>query len=184
MKKLVLGAIAAIACSAAVVGCKSIPTDSQMYTTSYAVGASTGLIADMTKIDDKTRNKVIEIVNIVDTHIPQTNETFTEAWTPIANRYIAKWVEDGDINAAQGVLISKTFDIACNGIDYLFNIRYPQARQYQDLTAAATHGFCDGFLVTFKPANTLTATGTNVQIDKAAYEYLSAKYIRPKMVTK
>lgn len=178
MKKLVLGMIAAVACMVTVVGCKSVPTDSQMYTTSYAVGATTGLIADMTKIDDTTRNAVIDIVNIVDTCVPATNQTFTEAWTPIAAAHIAKLVEAGKIDAGQGILIAKTFDIACNGIDYLFNVRYPQARQYQDLVEAATHGFCDGFLITFKPSNVTCATTTPVEIDQATYKYLSKKYLK------
>jgi len=168
MKKLIIGMVAALV--AVVTGCKSVPTDSQMYTTSYAVGTAAGLVANMTKIDDTSRNAVIDIMNEVAVCIPETNQTFTAAWTPIANAHIAKLVEAGKIDAGQGVLIAKTFNVAVNGIDYLFNVRYPKARQYQDLVSAATHGFCDGFLTTFKPVNSMSAVP--VQIDEQAFEYL------------
>lgn len=179
MKRLTTSIVLAALCVISAVGCKSLPTDDKMYVSSYAVGASTGLIADMTKIDDTSRDKVIDIVNIVNTHVPQTNETFTEAWTPIADSYIERLVKSGEIDVGQGILISKTFDIICNGIDYVFIVRYPKARQYQELVEAATHGFSDGFLDTFKPVNALFSTGDRtIEIDKDVYKYLSTKYLK------
>lgn len=175
MKKLVLTIAAAI--MAVCVGCKSVPTDGQMYTASYAIGVSAGLVANMTKIDDASRNAVIEIMNKVDSCIPATNETFSAAWTPIAAEHIAKLVEEGKIDAGQGILIAKTFEVAVNGIDYLFNVRFPKARQYQELVEAATHGFCGGFLTVFKSANSSMgfSSSSSATYDVEAYDYLKAK---------
>ena len=184
MKKLIIGIAIAIACITANLGCKSVPINDKMYMTSYAIGASTGLVADMTKVDDWSRNKVIEIVNIVDAYVPQTNETFTQAWTPIADTLIAEWKKAGEIDADQIILISGAFKLVCEGIDYVFIVRYPKARQYQELVEAATHGFSAGFLTTFKSANqTFSASpfandNSSVEIDQAAYKYLANKYLK------
>ena len=176
MKKLIL--VVAAALMAAFVGCKSIPSDGQMYNSSYTVGVSTGLIANMTKIDDVSRSAVVDIIDEVDSCIPATNETFSAAWTPIAEKHIAKLIEDGKIDAGQGILIAKTFDVVVTGIDYLFNVRYPKARQYQELVESAAHGFSDGFLTVFKPTNTscgFSAAPSNITYDVEAYNYLKAK---------
>lgn len=173
MKKLIVGAIASM--MAVATGCKSVPTDSQMFTTAYAVGAAAGLVADMTKIDDTSRNAIIDIMNEVESCVPETNQTFTAAWTPIAERHIAKLIEEGKLDLGQGILVAKTFNVAVNGIDYLFEVRFPKAKQYQDIVSAATHGFCGGFLATFKPANNMMSI-SNVTYDVEAYDFLKAKF--------
>ena len=169
LKKLMITVMAAF--MAAVVGCKSIPTPEGMATTSYAVGAAAGMVANQTKIDDASRNVVIAIMNEVDSCIPQTNQTFEAAWMPIAKAHTQKLIDEKKIDAGQGELILGAFDVACKGIDYLMKVRYPKAMEYTELIEAGAHGFCDGFLSTFKPANSVSA-GAKMMVDAEAYEYL------------
>lgn len=169
MNKLLV--IIGAAVTAVFTGCKSVPTTDGMYTTANAIGVSAGMVANLSKIDDQSRNVVVDIINEVDQCIPQTNQTFEAAWTPVAEAHTAKLIEDGKITKEQAVLILKAFNLAVCGIDYLFDVRYPKARQYQDLVEAAVHGFTDGFLTVFKPVNTFGASN-GITFDAPAYNYL------------
>jgi len=99
MKKLVLGVIAAIAMTFA--GCKSVPSVDTLSSTSYAIGVSTALVMNQTKISDTDRNVIIEIMKKVDEAVPQTGKTFTDAWTPIATEYVGQLVADGKLDKTQ-----------------------------------------------------------------------------------
>ena len=50
MKKLILGTIMSVAL--VLTGCKSIPTPAEIETASYAIGVSTAMVCNMTKISD------------------------------------------------------------------------------------------------------------------------------------
>lgn len=170
MKKILASFVAAIVM--VIVGCKSLPTPESLAVTSRAVGIAAATVANMTKIDDASRNVVVEIMNEVEGCIPQTNETFEAAWTPIAKRHVQKLVDEKKIDDGQATLILGAFDVACKGIDYLVFIRYPKAVEYTELVEAATHGFCEGFLSNFKPANRMCFGCAMDKSDKEAYEYL------------
>ena len=171
MKKILM--IIAAAMTAVITGCKSIPTPESMTTTAYTVGIASGVVANQTKIDDTSRNVVIDIMNEVEMCVPQTNETFESAWMPIARNHTQKLFDEGKIDRGQYDLIISAFDVACKGIDYLVTVRFPKAHEYTELINAATHGFCDGFLSVFKPANVVAATHTSVAADKEALKYLN-----------
>lgn len=172
MKKYLFGIMAAVM-AACIVGCESRPTPDSMTATSRSIGAAAALVANQSKIDDKSRNAVIDIIKKVEVCIPQTNETFETAWTPIAESHIAQLKSNKTINDGQAMLISCAFSTAVKGIDYLFSVRYPEAREYQELVEAATHGFCDGFLTYFKPATVGFAVGAKAEYDEDAYKYLT-----------
>lgn len=160
-----------LAALAVVIGCKTIPSIDQVFSTAYAVGVASGLIANNTKLDDESRNAVVDIMGKVEMCVPETNQTFKAAWTPIAEAHTQQLFDEGKIDKDQQALIMAAFNAAVMGIDYLTSVRYPQVRQYTDLTEAGVHGFCTGFLTQFKPANA-TATGTKCTYDQEAYEYL------------
>lgn len=172
------GAAAATALCVALVttsvGCKSIPTTDSMYRTSYAVGVATGMIANETKIDDASRNAICDIINVVSSCIPETNQTFEAAWTPIAKAHIAKLVEDGKLDDAQARMVETVFSLAIQGIDYLFEYRYPKAKTYKEVVVAAIDGFSSGFLKVFKPANATLSASRTVELDAEAYQWLKA----------
>lgn len=181
MKNMIFGllfgaVIAAVAFETT--GCKSVPTPEGMEATSYAIGVATAKVMNMTDINDKTRNGVIDVLNQVKAVVPKAGQTITDAWSEFAKEYIAAKVAAGEITEIEGQLILKAFEVVVNGIDYLVRIRYPQIAQYGDLTVAAIHGFTDGFLTYFKPANEKAAfcasRTIDIVMDDDAYEYLRA----------
>lgn len=152
------------------VGCKSVPTTDTMYRTSYAVGVTTGMIANETKIDDASRNAICEVLEVVSSIVPETNQTFEAAWTPIAKAHIARLVEDGKLDDAQARMVETAFSLVVQGIDYIFEFRYPEARECKEVVIAAVDGFTGGFLAVFTPANDVRA----VEADAQAYQWLKA----------
>ena len=171
MKKLVLSVIAAIALVFA--GCKSVPSVDTLNSTAYAIGVSTALVMNQTKLSDADRNIVIDIVNQVNEAVPQTGKSFTEAWTPIATNYVNQLVADGNVDADQAKLILSACNSASQTLDYIVYKRYPKVGEDVTYIAAVTHGFSDGFLTYFKPANTVSTVGRGVVYDAEAYEYMS-----------
>ena len=162
----------------AFVGCKSVPTVDTMYSTAQAIGYSAGLVANETKIDDKTRNAIVEITSIVASVVPETNQTFQAAWMPIAEAHAAKMVEEGKLDEGQAKLAVEGVKIATMGIDYVF-VRYSKAKTYKELVAAAVDGFTSGFLAVFKPVDSeklARGVGTveKVEYDKEAYVAIKA----------
>ena len=71
MNKFMIGALALLV--GIVSGCKSIPTVDTMTKTSIAIGYSAGLVANQIKIDDVSRNAVIDIVNKANSVIPNAD---------------------------------------------------------------------------------------------------------------
>lgn len=167
---IAVGAIAATVLT----GCKNTPTPEVMYKTANAIGVSAGMVANASNIPDDTRTVVVDIVKEVDKCIPRTNQTFEAAWTPVAEAHVEKLVADGKLTNYNKDLVLKTFNIAVCGIDYIFDVRYPEARQYQDVVESAVHGFTEGFLVVFKSTTTLSATPKE-EFDSQAFEYLKTK---------
>jgi len=170
INKMVLAFALCVSMAFTFTGCKSIPSTDQMYLTSQTIGVATGLVANQCKIDDESRNAVVEIMNEVVQCIPETNQTFEVAWTPIAQAHVNKLIADGKIDAGQGALIMAAFNVVVKGIDYIFEIRYPKAKQYKELVIAAVDGFSDGFLAVFKPVN-VEACSARV-VDLKAYDWL------------
>lgn len=157
------------------VGCKSLPSNDVMYTTTYAIGVSTGMVANQTKIDDATRNATCEIMGIVQTCVPETNETFQVAWMEKAEKHVADLIKAEKLNEAQGKMVLTVFSLACQGLDYIFEVRYPNAKQYKELVSAAINGFTGGFLTVFKPVNVETCVDCGergMTFDVNAYNWL------------
>lgn len=165
-------AMLALAAAVSVAGCKSIPSVDRMYSYSEAIGYAAGLVANQIKMDNTVRNGVIEVWNEVVQCVPATNETFSAAWTPIAEAHIAKLVADGKIDRKAGDLILLGFKAAVAGLDFVF-VKYPKAKEYEELTVAVIGGFSEGFLTVFKPVNLLGSRWTAYRdYDKEAYDYL------------
>lgn len=121
-------------------GCKSVPTPEAMYRISSACGTAAGLIVNETKITAEGKAALIEVVQDVRTSVPKTNETFTAAWTPIAQKHVDELISKGKLDKGEGLIVMQAFGVATLGIDYVFE-RYPEAKQYEQLVSAATDGF-------------------------------------------
>ena len=84
---------------------------------------------------------------------------------------VAKLIADGKIDQGIGTISLAAFSIAVKGLDYLFDVRYPKAKQYEELVTAAVSGFTDGFLSVFKPVND-EKSAQKYKADEAAYKWL------------
>ena len=171
MKKLIAIICASVALFLS--GCKTLPTPAELETASYAIGVSTAMVCNMTKISDKDRQIVIDIMNEVKYCCPTAGQTVVDAWTKTAQDYVKKLVDAKEITEAEGLLIFKTFGVVASAADYMMRVRWPKIGQYTDLVLAATNGFCDGFLAVFKPANANGfAASVTRDYDVEAYNYL------------
>ena len=166
MKKLIHWAMAAMLALA--VGCT--PSEEQIKTTATAIGYAAGLVANETPIKDEARNAVVEVLNEVRACIPQDGQSFAQAWEPVVKSKVAELVEAGKIDAATSTLVTSVAIMAAKGVDYLFDVRFPNAKQYAELVAAGTSGAIDGFLAVFKPADERAA----IERDEEAYRYFKA----------
>lgn len=170
MKNILMTIVAALAMLFA--GCTKEPTVEEMTTTSTAVGRAAGFVANQTKIDDKSRGVVIEIVTKASEVTPKEDQSFVDAWSPIAKEVTDKLVAEGKIDQGQAILVNGAFAVACKGLDYLVTVRYPKVKKYENLVSAGVKGFTGGFLEVFKPANKSVSAPNDGDYDKKAYEYL------------
>ena len=163
----------ALAVGGSITGCKSIPTVSQMTVMSELIGRSSGLIVNNTKISDKDKATVVEILNKVCEVTPADGQTYADCWYNAALDYVNPLSLDENVKT----LILAAIKVAGEGVDYIFTKRYPDAKQYADLVAAAIHGFVDGFTSVVTPPNSTTVSTAKLVYDEEAYLYLKAKFL-------
>ena len=171
MKKIIATLMAAL--TLAFVGCDKEPTPEKMKTVADAVGRAAGFVANQTKIDDKSREVVIEIMTKASEIVPKEDESFVDAWSPIAKEITDKLVTEGKIDAGQSILINGAVNVACRGLDYLVTVRFPKVKKYENLVSAGVEGFTGGFLAVFTPANAAVAAKAPANYDKEAYDFLT-----------
>lgn len=138
--------------SAAVIGCHTLPTEDKMYGIGVGFGGSTGLVLDQCDVEPEVRNRIIEIVNICRTVVPQEGETVWDAWSRSASAYVGELVKSGKLTAVQGELTMAAFNLVVKGLKLLVE-RHEEVGTYGALAIAAIGGFCDGFLSVYKPAD-------------------------------
>lgn len=176
MKKIIFSALAA---AAVLTGCKSIPSVDSMEKTSKAVGVATALVANKVKMTEDQCEAIVYIVGQVKSTVPASGQSFEAAWTPIAKANVQKLVSEGKLTAVEGEVVLTAFSVVVKGVDYIFYVRYPKAKQYEELTRAAVKGFCEGFLAYFDCEGcsdcTLRAAKDQDVVDCDAYEYLQAR---------
>lgn len=181
IKKTRRTVLAMLAAAAVFAGCTTqteLPSPEQIASAAKTVGVAAGMVANASKIEASQRDVVREIVAEAQKCVPATNQTFAQAWTPIATEKTAKLVADKKITDAQAVLIQSAFAVAVDGVDYIFTVRYPAAKTQLDLVNSAAIGFCEGFLSSFKASATTvaaTAAAAKPGYDVAAYDWLAAK---------
>ena len=176
MKKLILSTIM----SAALVftGCKSIPTPAEIETASYAIGVSTAMVCNMTKISDRDRQVMIDIVGEIRYWCPIPGDSLDVTWAVVASNHVADLVKEKKITEDEANVILYVFDTVLSTADYMVRTRWPVIGERRDLAVSATSGFCDGFLKVFKPTNQVAFSSTNadpneiVKYDEEAYNYL------------
>lgn len=174
MKKLIYSSFAILGLALGIVGsgCNSIPSSDAMYSTSYAIGVASGMVANETSLDTETSAVICDILEIVSEFTPETNQTFSSSWTPLAKIHIAKLIDDGKLTEAQGVLVEKTFGVLVTGIDYIFEVRFPNAKQYKDIVSAVIKGFTDGCITVMRDSGEARGLEGALMVDMKAYKWI------------
>ena len=164
MKKIIVFASAMLA----LVGCKTLPTPEKMEKTAKAAGYTTGLVVQQT-VKEKHIEVITNIMMQVATCVPTNSQTFVEAWTPVAQKYVNELVTKGKITKDEGDLVMIGFNLVTSGIDYVFDKVYPKAREYEELVNAAIRGFTKGFMKNFDGSKDVE------EVNKDLYEFLKKK---------
>ena len=176
MKKFMLGLMALA--TIGIVGCT--PTAEQINGTATAIGYAAGLVANQTKIKDDARNTIVLVLNDVRSCVPAQGQSFEAAWTPVIKAKVAEFVAEGKIDEATGAIVTSVAVMAAKAIDYMFDVRFPKAKQYEELVRAGVSGAVDGFLAVFKPVNDCDGcserAATKIKYDKKAYEWFNENW--------
>lgn len=153
MKKLIMTLVAA-ATMCMFTGCDDVPSKEVVSAASYALGTSSGLVVKLLNIDDATRSAIASVIAVVSEVVPAENQTFEEAWSPVAEKYIAEFLDSDKCpeilkknKEATQKLLNKAVEAAFKGLDRLFE-KYPKWKQYPDVVIAAVNGFVNGFKLT------------------------------------
>lgn len=157
------------AATAALSGCRFVPTPDQGKVIGKGVGGATGLVMDPCVSDNDVRNAIVEVAERIGRCAPQEGETVREAWTRIANAHVKELIDAGKITQVQGAAIIAAFKLLLAGWAIL-EARHPQVKVWSELTVAVIGGFCEGFLAVFKPAN--EAPCDDCTVDPKAYKAL------------
>ena len=175
MKKIAFSLLAAMAVT--ITGCKDLPSADTIATLSKTIGYAAGITCNLGGITPGCRKTIIEVLDIAGEVVPATNETFTAAWGPVVKKTVEKFVAEGKIDASEGNLVISAMTVATSGLDYMFDVRWPKAKQYKELVSAGTKGFIEGFRSVVNSA--LSASKGTFKYDKAEYdkaiEYLNKK---------
>ena len=175
MKKLAFSILAIAA--TLITGCKELPSAETIATLSKSIGYAAGITCNLGGISPGCRKTILEVLEIAGEVVPATNETFTAAWGPVVKKTVEKFVAEGKIDASEGNLIISAMTVATSGLDYMFDVRWPKAKQYKELVSAGTKGFIEGFKTVIN--NALSASKESFKYDKAEYdkaiEYLKKK---------
>ena len=170
-KALILGTLAIAAAS--ITGCKTTtpPSVETVVRLGTTVGYTTAYILNTkSNIDDNTRNVIFDVVMRLNSVVPETNETFSAKWTPIAREAIDAYRDKGGnpIPGPTKALAVDVFGYVANILD--FYVDKKGYRQYQDIVSVWSNSFCDSFLAAFRKPESFAATRKNDDFDREIYE--------------
>ena len=178
IKKLknLVACVLAMLMSLFIVGCNDddqLPTVEKVTTISTIVGRTAGYACELSKTKHEVKESISVVLNVVSNVVPEVGKSFTETWTPIIDTELNKLVEAKKLDES-GVAIAKiALKAATEGIDYLFNVKLPKARDVKELVSAATTGFIGGYRSVVTAA--LAAGRAIPEIDEDALKYIKAK---------
>lgn len=173
MKKIIASVCAlvmTIGMSVGIVGCDDVITPEKIELAARSIGLAAGYAVDMSKMSDKDRNVVIQVVDTVSAVVPVGTQSFTEVWTPA----VAKLLDEKGLNDSAKMLITSAMSIAIQGLDYMFDVRWPKAREYEGCVSAGVHGFAYGFKTVISPEPTVAASVDDEKEFNAAKAWLTA----------
>ena len=149
MKKMLISLAAAAAMF--ITGCDDKPDAATVASYSNLIGASAGAVVKLAKVDQDAIDKINEILMIANKVTPSQGQTYTDAWTPTMNEYLAKLKEQGKIDDLKEALIRTGMSAAMTGLDRLFEVK-PKWKEHSDVVTAAVKGFIAGFQSSICPS--------------------------------
>lgn len=168
MKKIMICMLALA--SFFIAGCNDLPTPERMTTIATVIGKTAGYACELSKTKTEVKEAIATVLDVASKVVPKEGETFTEAWTPVIAEELQKLVAAGKLDEASAQVAKLALNVACEGIDYIF-VKYPKAKDVQELVSVAVAGFVDGYKSVVK----LAAGAEKPAIDEEAYKYLKAK---------
>lgn len=170
MKKL----LALVACATMfVTGCDKVPDASTVSALSTTLGVSAAAVVKLIGVDAQTVANINEVLSAVDRVVPDKDQTFVDAWTPIVEEQIAKLKEKGKLNDKTAEIVAKALEAAMKGLDRLFE-KKPTWKQYDEVVVGAINGFIIGFQGSLAPKETgITLRG--VEADPAEVKIIAER---------
>ena len=175
MKKLAfLMAMAFAATCTMFTGCDETPSKEVVAAASYALGSSSGLVVKFLNIDEDTKTVICNVISVVSEVTPEDGQSFEDAWTPVATKYIDELIASGKLPEAlnknpeltRAVLV-KASEVMFKGLDRLFE-KYPTWKKYPDVVVSAINGFVNGFKATIGCAECEDCTVPRAEIEAEA----------------
>lgn len=151
-------------------GCKNIPSEDTIRATSESIGRAAGYAVEIGKTKTEVKDAIVKVLDIASKVTPATNQTFISAWKPLIDEEVGKIVAGGKLKEEDAALVKNVLYVACDGVDLIF-VKYPKAREYQNLVSAAVGGFVNGF-----KSVVASGDGSRAEYDKEAYETLRKKF--------
>lgn len=169
MKKLILSALIAI--TAVFAGCKTATVES-MEQLGFTAGYTAAYVLNkQAKIDNPARQAIINVMTVVQTVTPATNETYSTKWSEVAKVELQKLVDAGKIPQQSADYISRDIGKLGGLLDKY--IEKKGIKDKKDLVDAFVGSFCSSFLTYFKPANVVSADSEKKELDEFTNEYLT-----------
>jgi hypothetical protein len=169
-KSLIIGTIAL---ATALTGCKTTtpPSVESVVKLGTAVGYTTAYVLNTkANIDANTRATILDVVTKLNSVVPNTNETFSAKWTPIAKEALDAY-RDNSGNAIPEPTKALTLDVFGYVASVLdFYVDKKGYRQYKDIVSVWSNSFCDSFLAAFGKSEAFAASRKNEEFDREIYE--------------
>ena len=165
--KTIMPVVAAMAVF--VSGCDEIPSEDTIAGFSTAIGKTAGYACELAKMKPQVKEEVVNVLDNVKGAIPKEDETFYDVWTPLAYAEIDKIAQKKGWNETEVKAAKLAVIAATKGIDYVF-MKYPKAREVENLVSISVDSFVDGY----KSVIAFAANGSP-DIDVEAYNYLKAE---------
>ena len=173
--KMVLAACAVFA----VAGCDKLPTPEKMNSIAKLIGKTAGYVCELSSAKPEVKEAVANIVDVLAKATPKNGKTFAETWDPIIDAEIKKLVDVKKLDNWSATAVKVALTAASSGVDYVF-IKYPKAKDVEELVVAAVNGFVEEFKgccvdCTDCKDCVVGASAKKTEIDEEAYNYLKAK---------
>jgi len=170
MKKLLAIAIAALC----IAGCDDVPSAETVTVLSNTIGASAAMVVKLAGVDKTVVDNINNVLAIVDKVVPNKDQSFEDAWTPLIKEEVEKLLQKGKLNEAQAKLVTLGLNAAVKGLDRLFE-KKPEWKKYDQVVVGAIGGFIEGFQSVLAPADDPASLAKSFQADPVEVKIIAER---------